>query len=249
MKTNYTAIKLNNEIELQDYLKTQISKVNKMAECNILIHQINNFDDFNNQNHKEVEMRKMHSIIKSGLRVSQYASIFGTMKLLGSSKDNIANKIVNYKFYNNQSFVNCLFAIPKFIKIGEKSYEYSSFNGKSSADIPTELEAEYRKHGGLPMLRHAKCCLLDVIKGFDELPNYYLLGTIYKEKDNSFYYINPQTHLSELPKESYAKFCQKIDEKLQAVFKSSQTNDIKQIIVKSYLNEEAMRDQEFLDFD
>ena len=108
MKTNYTAIKLNNEIELQDYLKTQISKVNKMAECNILIHQINNFDDFNNQNHKEVEMRKMHSIIKSGLRVSQYASIFGTMKLLGSSKDNIANKIVNYKFYNNQSFVNCL---------------------------------------------------------------------------------------------------------------------------------------------
>jgi len=249
MNKEISVQKFDNKEELRTYLNDLITKLNKIDNFNILIHQINSFNNsINNNPDEDIRIRKMKSIIKNGLHVSQYASIFGTLKLLGSSREDVANKIVDYKFYNKETCACCIFAIPKYVNVGAKTYEYSSFKGCSSENLPEELQQEYKKNGGIPELKHAKCSLIDVNKGFDELPTYYLLGSIYETQNNEYYFINPHIHLSEMPKYEFETFRNNLGKKILETFDSFNTDDLCKIFVKSFLKEEPLRDNS-LDYD
>lgn len=57
--------KFDNKEELRTYLNDLITKLNKIDNFNILIHQINSFNNsINNDPDEDIRIRKMKSIIK-----------------------------------------------------------------------------------------------------------------------------------------------------------------------------------------
>lgn len=201
------------------------------------MHQINDDKSFGISN-------KIKSILKNGFSISNYSTLCGTARLLGSSKVINAENILDYRYYENHSdILICIIAIPKFIEFNGKKIEYSSFEGESNHDISHNLRKAYGdivKY--IPDAHHRKCSLFDAVKGFEELPKSYFLGILNLNYENdTFEFINPKSHLIFKSEEENQLHKYKIVEKLVAIYDKYQTSDMAKVIVKSYKDEENVR--------
>ena len=242
--------KFKQESELESFLYEVLNKLNQKGEFNIFLHQINEggYKAFGVVNGINL---KIKSILKHGFFISNYSSICGTARLLGSSKQAKVDEILDYRYYQNHSDISiCVIAIPKYIECNGKKLEYSSFEGKSNHDLDDKLRESYgRLIKYIPDSHHRKCSLFDAIKGYKELPKCYFLGVLKMNYQTDEYeFINPETHLI-FKNDSEIKLHDKeVVDKITALYDKHQTKDMSEIIVKSYKEEESIRSAES-DFD
>jgi hypothetical protein len=243
--------KFENRRELKKHIAKVLKNLDGQFEYNIFMHHINDYDEDNTfKPGDKLRKSKMESILKNGFTISRYASIFGTMILLGVSKKISADDIINYKYYHNDRTACCIFALPKYVNVEGKKVEFSSFNGVSSYEQPKELFDEYDRQNLNKIIRHhIKSCVFDAIKGFGELPLCYNLGMIYEDKNGKFYYINPHTHLSEKNNEELKAYNADIEKQILNAYEKFGTKNKAELIVKAYAEEEKYRDDDYLNFD
>ena len=110
------SVRFNTLQELEAYLAKQINHLNLDQEYSILAHQVNtSYDVFNNRKFcvPEILHAKLNSIFEYGFSISDYSTIYGTARLIGSSKSNVANKILRYNYYKNiEHKLICIIALP-----------------------------------------------------------------------------------------------------------------------------------------
>lgn len=244
---NKHSVRFNTFEDLEVYLAKQINNLNLDQEYSILAHQVNtSYDIFNNRKFcvPEILHTKLNSIFEYGFSISEYSTIYGTARLIGSSEENVVNKLLNYNYYINIDHrLICIIAIPKHIKVNGQNIEYSTYKNLSAINNIPELVAEYKKYSVLPEFHHFKCCLFDAIKGYRSLPKCYMLGAIEIDKENQTYvYYTSGTHLSTQSEQVKSLHQESIEKAINNLYAKNQTTSLKTIIVKSYLNEHAWRE-------
>ena len=182
-----------NANDIKSFLNEKLAGLKIEQDYNILVHQL--------MPHHSSYMYQdeIRSILQNGLRVSQYATIFGTLALLGEIDGKTTDKILNYRFYPEKAKKAVLIvAMPKYVAINGENLEISSYNGLSAKDKFSVLLEEYKKTGIVPENRHFKSCMFDAIKEYSELPVCYNLGILIRDDENNqYFFYDSQTHLSE----------------------------------------------------
>jgi len=192
--------------------------------------------------------QEVASIFKNGLHLLKYASVFGTLSLIGEINPDTAQQILDYKFfYNTLPKAIVITAVPKYVCVNGKKIEFSSYGGSSSKSKCPPLVEEYKKVGVMPEGHHFKRCLLDAVKGYKGMPTYYNVGAIVvgEEKDACIFY-DSQTHMSDFKQENKQNYDKFIENKVNDLYKQFNTTNLESIIVQSYLQEHAWREEETL---
>lgn len=233
-----------NKEDAIDFLQTKITNVNSIMESNLMVHEIIARRDFFYDGTEENIFSKMGSIAKNGLNVD-YGSIYGTMVLHGDTK-NPNTKELFEKFYHSYlaegAFVKCLLVIPKYVNYQGEKIEFSTYKGQTSFNLHPDIEAVYKKNGGLPSRHDVKCCLLDVAKGVGSVSTSFILGFLVKSNKNEYVFFDPKTHYSNFSQEQLEDFESAIENKVEKVVNQYQTTDIPTIVVRSYL-----KDREYIE--
>ena len=225
-----------------EFLNNLIAKANENQEFSIFLHQVGDFGynlDFK-LHHEDLWRNRVVSILNNGLSVDSYASICGTVKFIGSSKNVDVNKILNYHFDADVSRnAVCIFLIPKYINVNGALVEFSSYNGQSADQRPKDLEQRYRQIDFMVEDRDFMCSLLDCIKK-DNLPKEFLLGIqIINNENNNVKFIDPQTHLIYKNLEEQHIFEQALVKGVKDLYKKFGTEQNLEIISKSYQAEKT----------
>lgn len=246
-KLGKNSVRFNTLQELEAYLAKQINHLNLDQEYSILAHQVNtSYDVFNNRKFcvPEILHAKLNSIFEYGFSISDYSTIYGTARLIGSSKANVANKILSYNYYKNiEHKLICIIALPKYVKVNGRNVEYSTYKNLSANNHIPELVEEYKKHGVLPEFHHFKCCLFDAIKGYRSMPKCYMLGAIEIDKETQTYaYYTSNTHLSSQSEHVKNLHQESVEKAIINLYKKNETTSLETIIVKSYLSEHSWRE-------
>lgn len=185
--------------QLIEYISNQLAMINNQKPCNIFIHQIRDYSRSEYQNTgAKIILSKAESILKQGFVVSQYSSINGTMKYIGDTEKIDVHSILNYSYYKDSEITaKVLFAFPKIVTVENEELEFCSYKGKTDTLEMHDLIKLYKeKEGSKPANHHLKFCVLDAIKGAENLPSYYILGILLKyHNQNTYQFINPYTHL------------------------------------------------------
>lgn len=221
--------KLKNRKELEKVLADELTSLNNDDEYNIFIHEVNSVGEY--------EDVKIKGILKCGLDLSKYATILGTTLHTGSSKGLDPNKIIDSKYHVGCALPKIIIAIPKYVTVDGKKYEYSSLdeNGKNELSA---LFDEYKQKYGPVERHHKKVCLFDAVKGTKDLPTYYTLCAIIpNDDDNSYTYIQPNTHITKQSNEEIAKIKAGTSKHISNFFKTVNSTDIPTCIFKKF-NEE-----------
>ena len=233
-------IKFDSKQALVEFLNSKVEKLNEEVEYNLMAHEVKYCAATNNGSLHEDLTIVLSSIFKHGFKLNNYLTIFGTMSLLGSSKEqDLGTEIANYSYYLNQKTkLICLLASPKYISIAGNTFEYSSFNGRSANNPDNELAMAYKKQGFAPDLHDYKSCLFDLIKPRIYLPKCYTLGGIViDDKNQQYVYYDYDKHLSRQNKEFQTEHKKEIEKRSVSLFKKYQTQDLKEIIVEEYKKE------------
>ena len=240
-KYNFGSI---DEIEL--FLSNLFSTLNQTREYNIFIHQINDYcDNVERRVGTDAIKSKMKKIMNSGFKISEYSTLSGTARLIGSTKNLDLTKIVGYDYYGQlKCKALCIVAIPKSVRIQGTEVEYSSFNGEDAWSFPDELTAEYIKHCRVkPELHHYKSSLFDAIKRYHELPNCYMLGLMrVEESESKFRYYDPKTHLSLKSLQEQTEHDKLVESQVVELYNKYKTKDLKTVIVESYKEDQVYYD-------
>lgn len=232
--------------DAEKYLNEVLKKLRADQEYNILAHQISSY--YINYKTDTLYEEEINSMLKRGLYISKYSSMFGTLSLLGEINSNTVNKILNYSYYSNTPKKAILIvAMPKYVNINGKKIEFSSYKGLSAKDKAEPIVAEYKKVGFVPEMHHFKSCLFDAIKGYSEMPTYFNVGAIIiDEKNNTCTIYDAQTHLSCFNQESRQKLNEAIENKVNEMFSNLNAKSIEEAMAKAYMKEHAWREEELL---
>lgn len=223
---------------LADFLHALIEDIGNICEFNILGHQISDICDYFSFSNTNLVMERLNSILRNGLRVSNYGSIYSTTNLLSCSRVIDISKIIDYRYYDMAERAICLCAIPKFINIDGEMFEFSSFNGRGERVLCRELRDEYAKARVSPYSDHFKCCLLDAVKESENLPCSTILGVVYiNEANNQFEFHTALTHFA-YSEPLIEEYFHTQTYKIKKAFSRFGTTDIKKVIVQSYKLEE-----------
>lgn len=238
-------IKFQNKNELEKYVSGLLCKLDEKEEFNIYLHQISDWGDYLIDMDKIVDYR-ISSILENKLKISGYACLCGTAKLMGSTKEVSAKDILDYRYYKMDTIAVCLIAIPKYIEVDGKKLEFSSHNGHNSWNLSQELLDEYvKKFGHLPDRQHMKSSIFDVVKRYNELPKCYMLGVeIMDEKDNKFEFVESKTHLIDKNDEEKKLHDKALADEVTKLYEKYNTKDMTQIILEAYKEELPLREAE-----
>ncbi len=240
--------KLNfkNREELRKYLFEQMKELNKKGEFNIFVHQINNYKNFFDHG-EDILQRKIDGIFDGGLRLGQYSSIFGTTNLVSCSSDLDVDSILDYNYYRNSNFPTLVMAIPKYIDVDGKKVEFSSYKNNVEG-AREEIKNEFRANGIVESNHNIKSCLFDVLKGYNNLPQYYILGVVAKDKDG-YVFVENKNHLKNFSSNDYQNYLDCVSNKIKQKYAEFGTDDPIALMIKSFRNEQKWRDEQLLDYD
>ena len=206
-----------NTEQLSVFLRKILNKLESFDCFNILAHQIgdHNLADCNVARGKNVIEGRLEGILKSGLDVERYGSIYSTTKLVTNTDEQDVERIVNYSMYDSCPRVVCLCAIPKYMYVDGRMIEFSSCDGTDHKFNNANLIKAYKKD--VPPPDHFKCCLLDAVKTPKALSPKTLIAAfkinnntndislclpcthfIYDENDITIYYNEQEQRLIEL---------------------------------------------------
>lgn len=224
--------------EVRNFLAELFDFIHTHKNYNVFIHQINDYPDYmENLYGNQIIKYKLKTIMVKGLKLSDYATLSGTTKLIGSTENLNLDKILEYNYYRGMDCkALCVVAIPKTVRVAGKEVEYSSFKGEDAWAFPEELTTEYENQGlKRPELHHYKCSLFDAIKKYNDLPNCYLLGMLKLEnKDKKYRFYNPKTHLSYMSEGEKEKHDKLVEDHILELYDKYNTEDVKSLIVASY---------------
>ena len=248
-----TATLFSSKEETRKFLQDLFAYVDEFAECNIYVHQINDYrDDFFNVHGVNAIKKRVSGILKHGLNINKYSTLSGTSTLLGTTATLDAEKVFAYDYYKGLSCkALCIIAIPKYVYVDGKKIEYSSYKGQAAWDFPEDLTKEYVKElKSRPEFHHYKCSLFDAIKNYRELPGAYLLGIVQLEEEiGRFSFVSPNTHLSMLEEDEVEDHYAKIENEIKALYDKYGTTKTETIIVKAYKElEQYYQESEDLDY-
>ena len=235
-----------NREELKKYLIQQMDELNKKGEFNIFVHQINNYKNYLDDG-KDILQRKIDGILESGLRLGEYASIFGTTNLVASSFEQNVDPVIDYDYHRNSSFPVLVIAIPKYVDVDGKKVEFSSYKNNTEG-AREEIKNEFRTNGIFESNHNIKSCIFDTLKGYNNLPKHYILGVLTK-KQNEYSYIENDDHLKNLSDVDFAKYKDCIANKIKNKYAEFSTQEPLSLMVKSFQNEQKWRDEQLLDYD
>lgn len=239
-------IKFNSRKEVEKYLVDVMSDLNKKGEFNIFVHQINSYQTHFERG-KNILEKKIEGILRDGLTLSAYASIFGTTNLACSSFELNPNPILDYDYYRGSNFPICVIAIPKYIDVDGEKTEFSTYQS-NTAEIREQIRHIFFDNGFHTSNHNIKSSLFDVIKEYKDLPNYYVLGVMNQGENNFTFVENPQ-HLKMANKKEFKKYQQSVSNKIKDAYEEYGTKDPVQLMVKSYQKEHLWRDEQLLDYD
>lgn len=244
---NVKHLKFDSKEKLNYFLKELLKLIDKQREFNIFAHEIGDYhystDLYRGQ---ELIDYKYRNIVKHGFEVDNYGGIGGTAKLIGSSKMDIADELVDYSYYGGIENKKILvMAIPKYIEGFLSKIEYSSYNAPSLKEnrrrfreVAGNLKTEYGKKHIMLSGHHLKRSLFDALKGYKGLPNYYALGFICSnEKTNEYEFIYNQDHLSHLSKQENKEYDSLMRQKLDEAYEKYGTRKPEELIVQAYEKE------------
>ena len=147
---------------------------------------------------KNVINKRLESIIRSGLEVERYGSIYSTTRLITNTKEQDVEKILKYAMYDSDPKVVCLFAVPKYMYVDGRCVEFSSCDGADYKLNNSNLVAAYKNN--LPPPDHFKCCLLDAVKTKSSLSTKTLLAAYeINSKTGEVLLYLPRTHFVQGP--------------------------------------------------
>ena len=235
-----------NREEIKIYLLEQMNELNRKGEFNIFVHQINNYKNYLDSG-EDVLQKKICGIIDDGLRLGKYSSIFGTTNLVASSLERNVDPVIDYNYYRNSDFPILVVAIPKYIDVDGKKVEFSSYKNNTEG-AREEIKNEFRENNIFESNHNIKACLFDVLKGYGNLPQYYILGVLSKG-ENNYSYVENNEHLKNLSDADFAKYKDCVANKIKTKYDEFSTKEPLALMIKSFRTEQKWRDEQLLDYD
>lgn len=241
-----TSHKFENREELNQFLINQLQQLNQKGEFIVFVHQINNFRSYWEYG-GDIIKQKIDGIFNNGLRLSDYSSILGTTNIACASSQLNPDPIVDYDYHHQSSFPTCVIAIPKYIEIDGKQVEFPTYK-YGNHNVISELRQYFNNNGINIDGHHLKSSLFDVIKGYNQLPTYYVLGVLVK-REKDYVFIENSEHLKNTNSDQFQAYQKSVASKIKSAYQEYGTDDIHQLILKSYQKEQKWREAQLDDFD
>ncbi|MBO5394919.1 MAG: hypothetical protein J6A28_03335 [Clostridia bacterium] len=204
-------------------LQAEIDRISATGEYDLFLHEMSNDKYFAGDSRRiEATERIANKILTQGLDLDLYGSILGTSRGFGNIGKVNPETICDYTYpcCNNSAMrAVAIIAIPKYIKVGNTTFEYSLCSRLDETQKLVDKAGLYPK-------RHHYCsglfdCIKDrwplrdaegnVLEGrvSSYLPSVYLVGVEeIIEEDSDYRLLLPHTHISEIDKESKEKHLQ-----------------------------------------
>ena len=217
MTKKFTSFK-QYSIFLEDLLK------NLKQEYNICIHQIflKNKDDYKNGYESIVK-----NIFKLGLHTNKYATIYGTLYPLGTNKNYKISDIINYCYTPNDDIHSIIFILPKNIKINDKILDFSSLN---LIDENLCNKIPYNKKPDSYFAMHN---ILDITKGYQNLPKQFALAYQHSDLKNGIFEIEVNENFFDLlPASIQQKILQPYAEKFLKIVENSNAGTFQELLIE-----------------
>lgn len=238
--------KFENREELNKFLVNQLQQLNQKGEFIIFVHQINGYRSYW-ESEGDIIKQKVDGILKYGLRLSDYSSILGTTNIACSSSDLDPNPIVEYDYHHQSSFPTCVIAIPRYIEVDGKQVEFSTYK-YGSENVRGEIRNYFNNNGIAIDGHHLKSSLFDVIKEYNQLPIHYVLGVLVK-REQGFVFIENSEHLKNTNADQFQAYQTSVASKIKKAYSEYGTEDMHQLIFKSYQKEQKWREAQLADYD
>ena len=207
-----------------------------LADYNIMIHQIFLLD---RDSREFGEYNTCEHIVKTGLKIDKYASIFGTLTKLENTQ-NIAKDIIDYCYSVNQTgdVYSLIFAIPKNITINNKTLNFSGMEYISDEDF-SKLMCVQSKDSHRIMHN-----VLDMTKGFCNLPQSFCIGwQKINQKENLFELHECNKNFVNAPQEAKDAVLLPYKQKFIEKTKKYNTTDFAKLLYKSTEEYDIIQEQ------